>query len=229
MSYLRCESAARRPRVWAIRRSVSNVSELDIAIGSGRSDPGDEPLHLRRELEPAVQDDAGQRRERARARARAVRRPAHPRGPRGRRRSPPSVSRGQNVLHRHRCDDDAERLALEQCRVAPQQARIRRLEQRADALARPAADPRGSPRPEHPSPALNGCRDRVVDRVRGRVGSARLTTTASSPACCSRSSAVVSSATWRISSGVRAPSPSLVRPPSTRSTGAPRLAAMRAL
>ena len=59
--------------------------------------------------------------------------------------------------------------------------------------------------------------------------SARFTTTASRLAWASASSGMLSSAICRISSGVRPRDSSMLRPVSTSSTGAPRLAAMRAL
>ncbi len=60
-------------------------------------------------------------------------------------------------------------------------------------------------------------------------GSARFTTTPSRAACAVTSSGTARSAIWRISSGLRPPVSSARRPVSTRSTGAPRFAAMRAL
>ena len=91
----------------------------------------DQALDLRRQVEPAVQDDARQRREgsgcmgeqRREEHVRPVPRHDHDR---------PLGQPREHVLHRHRGDDHAERLALEQLGIPGDQRGRGRLEQGGD-------------------------------------------------------------------------------------------------
>ena len=127
----------------------------------------------------------------------------------------PSMRRVQHVLHRHRGDHHAERLAVEQVGVAGVQLAVDGLHDRAHRR-------RDEERVLGDRPHGDGCRgarlaagDRVDVRARApapttstisasRSGSARFTTTPSSVACSRSSSSSASSVSWASSSGVRA-------------------------
>ena len=124
----------------------------------------------------------------------------------------------QQVLDRHRADDDVEHLARQQRLVARDERAAHRLRQLPDRR-------RGEQRVLR-APPTTAARCRRAGR-RGRrstePGAHRLATTATTWAWLACISVTTTSATWAITAGLRCP------PLTTSTTGAPRFAAMRAL
>ena len=155
------DSAVIRPSTAVERRRGRHGALVGPTDRQPHVEAGDQPVDLRRELEPAVEHDARQRRQGARvvreqhAEHDVVAVAGH--DDRGALEEPVD-----DVRHRHRRDDQAEALAVEQLGVAVHEACRRTPPRGRPRSGRAAAAPRAAPRPEPRRAAPRTASEHVV-------------------------------------------------------------------
>ena len=226
-SALRGESAASRPRVWVIRSAVSYVPRWLVAIGSELESPSSRRVICGAVSNPPLRITPARLGKVSDWFASRVAMRTSLRSP-GTTTMPPSIRRGSTFS------------MLMPATTVPMASRSSSASSPRTNVASVAASRArtvGATRTASSGMAHTGVSGwwsataaaTLAQTASRASGSARFTTTPSSWACAARSSLVVTSATWPMSAGVRAPRSAETRPPSTSSTGAPRFAATLAL